>query len=47
LEEIEEVMVKLAKLQKFFKVVEGKIFKRTKDITSVEEIKVNFVGHKV
>jgi hypothetical protein len=47
LEAIEEVMVKLAKLAKILKVVEGKIFMRTKDITRVEEIKLNFVAHKV
>jgi hypothetical protein len=47
LEAIEEVMVKLAKLAKILKVVEGKIFMRAKDITRVEEIKLNFVAHKV
>ncbi|MCI35349.1 hypothetical protein A2U01_0056570, partial [Trifolium medium] len=40
-------MVKLTKLPKIPMVVEGKIFKRAEGITRVEEMKVNFVRHKV
>ncbi|PNX67507.1 hypothetical protein L195_g055666, partial [Trifolium pratense] len=43
----EEIMVKHAKLLKIPTVVEGKVFKRAKGTSRVEEVKMNLVGHKV